>query len=261
MVRFPWWAVVRLIGVSRAAVIAQKVLPYTIPSDMANVDLHAFAVSQGYIAGDVRITNPAGREIYSNSYATPALVYGTGWPTGTKVEFVNKGKVTGAGGIGGHGAIPAAATNGTPGGTAIDASMVSGYTASLDNTGGTAQGGGGGGGGGNDFSDVESDNGGGGGGGGAGRVPGTGGIAGPNGQNGTDGTTSTHGNGGNGGTGASGGTGATGGNGGNMGAAGTAGGVGGGSNPPGAGGAAGKSINGIGNLTVIASGTLTGPTA
>lgn len=246
------------VGVARSVVIAQKVLPFTIPGDTANIDFHAFAVSRGYSSGDVQITNPVGVEIYSASYATPAAVLGA-WPAGTKVKIINRGKITGAGGPGGNGAIPSAPGNGLHGGTALDATSVSGYTAELDNAGGVIQGGGGGGGGGNDFNDRDDGAGGGGGGGGEGRDGGPGGAAGVNAQPGTAGTPSAVGAGGAPGTGSE-GTGAPGGNGGLYGVAGANGGIGGGSNPNTIGGAAGIAIAAMGHLTVSAAGTITGPT-
>ena len=232
---------------------------YHVRADTLNVNFYNYVVALGYVAGPCILILDAGVEIYSSDPTIPAFTYG-GWPAGTTPAFVNKGTVTGAGGAGGNGAIPAVASAGQKGGDAVYMPAAAGFTPSLDNSAGTLRGGGGGGGGGDDFDDVDAGAGGGGGGGGRGRIGGMGGIAGPNGTNGVAGTTAAAGAGGAGGTSSVPNTGAAGGAGGGYGAVGTAGTNGGGSNPPGAGGAAGNAINGMGNLTVVgAAGTRTGP--
>jgi hypothetical protein len=169
--------------------------------------------------------------------------------TNYQIKITNRGNIYGQGGIGGRGAsgqvgsCSLVATNGNPGGNAIETR--SDIKITVDNFGIVAGGGGGGGGGGR----VSSGQYGGGGGGGAGGTGGTGGIGGGNtaslsgcgtttqiAQAGTNGTATTFGTGG---TGAS-----SGGNGGNGGGFAQVGQNGLGTSP-GIGGVAGKAIASI----------------
>lgn len=254
---------------------------FTITSDLADLDLHAFAVAGGYSGGAVVITINAGVEVYASAPGAAAVVPGS-FPAGAVATLVVKGTISGAGGAGGAGAPGDAVTpagNGGTGGTALDASAVSGFTFRLDRQPGSIIRGGGGGGGGGGASELAGaplyptqQAGGGGGGGGAGRAAGTPGAGAPSAgsdpvQDGADGSGTAGGAGGfigdisfetaapyQGGRG---------GNGGNYGAAGS---IGAGGSPGGGdqgnGGAAGKSINGTANVVVISSsGSLIGPTA
>lgn len=235
---------------------------YTIPSDTANLNLRTLANANGYTgSGGFSFILGSGIEIYSTSAGTPSLVPGS-WPAGVTVSFDKRlGTVSGCGGYGG-----------AAGGTAIDASTVSGFTFSVDNTGAVIRGGGGGGAVGTDgpytfpgpccSPSTTYTAGGGGGGGGQGRNGGTGGpgnatsggVGGwvPS-SSGSNGSSSAPGAGGAGGfvnnnCGFLGATGGTGGAGGVWGTAGS-----------GGGGAAGKSVNGNANITWVGTGTRTGP--
>jgi len=250
----------------------------SIGGDVANVNLRTLANAAGYTSGNCTIRILAGVEVYSATAGSPAITVGT-WPAGVTVTLVNQGTISGAGGAGGNGYVisTAAPTAGQAGGTALDASAATTFTFRLDNTGGTIRGGGGGGagcGGGYiaDFGYGPGYFAGGGGGGGKGRMGGGAGNPGyfdtfgnlP--APGTPGSPTSAGLGGAASTdGVNYAIGYRGGDGGDWGSAGGA--------PSGAptgdpnfdgpqtGGAAGKSINGHSLVTVLAAGTLIGPTA
>jgi hypothetical protein len=264
--------------VARFAVARPGSPGVSIGADAANVNLRTLANAAGYSSGDCTIGIPAGVEVYSATAGSPAVTVGS-WPAGVNVTLINQGTISGAGGAGGNGYVisTAAPTAGQAGGTALDASAATAFTFRLDNAGGTIRGGGGGGAGcgGGYIADFGLGPGyfaGGGGGGGKGRMGGGAGNAGyfdtfgnlpfP----GTPGSPSSAGTGGAASTdGVNYAIGYRGGDGGDWGSAGGA--------PSGAttgdpnfdgpqiGGAAGKSINGHSLVTVLAAGTLIGPTA
>jgi hypothetical protein len=215
------------------------------------------------------------------------------WPTGVTVTLIIKpgAFISGAGGSGGNALPPSCAGASHPGqagGTALDASGVSGFTFKVQNL-GTIRGGGGGGGGGVDNSHTFIDSiggcppstitttydiGSGGGGGGQGRVGGSGGSGSPSTPSTCGRTTTNGGNGGNGTSSAPGGAGSPGTlsysqcctpqsvQGSAAGSGGAWGSVGGGGSGSNTGGAAGHSVTGYANVTWIgATGTLTGPTS
>jgi hypothetical protein len=249
--------------------------------DSPNIVLRTVANAAGYGgSGDCTITLNA--EAYSATGA-PALLPGA-WPAGIALTLIiATGRfISGTGGVGGAGYANSAAapTAGGPGGTALDASAVSGFTFAVQNL-GTLRGGGGGGAGGggsmDGYTDPSSAFNGGGGGGGQGRNGGGSGLAGRfRGNQWTDPNATipdTSGApGGPGGPGAGGhsesdgstfGVGWAGGNGGTWGTPGgpPSGGPVGDINfdGPRTGGAAGKAVNGNANILWIATGTRLGP--
>jgi hypothetical protein len=190
----------------------------------------------------------------SNVDTTPAMSIGA-FPSGSTVRINNAGTIQGAGGDGGSGATPSGVgtTAGNPGGAGGTAlAGTSGITTTLNNTGSIIGGGGGGGGGActeTVVSGIPHVTGGGGGGGGAGSVGGAGGGAGSGGGSAGSAGTATAGGaagGGGGGAAAGGGQGVVGHN---------------GTGSGGAGGAAGYSITGYSTFSIVATGTLVGPTA
>jgi hypothetical protein len=164
----------------------------------------------------------------SNVDTTPAMSIGA-FPSGSTVRINNAGTIQGAGGDGGSGATPSGVgtTAGNPGGAGGTAlAGTSGITTTLNNTGSII-----------------------GGGGGAGSVGGAGGGAGSGGGSAGSAGTATAGGaagGGGGGAAAGGGQGVVGHN---------------GTGSGGAGGAAGYSITGYSTFSIVATGTLVGPTA
>jgi Phage tail fibre adhesin Gp38 len=242
------------IGVARGALDAQKGFSFAISSASANANLRTLANTAGYPgSGNCTITINSGVDMYSTSSGTAALVPGS-WPSGVTVTLVNKGTVSGAGGNGGAGnpgGFGGPGTAGYAGGTALDATGVSGYIFKVDNSSGVLRGGGGGGGGGaaGDACGGAAD--GGGGGGGQGNNGGAGAYYG----------------GGNGSSSAPGAGGppqyqsAAGGSGGAFGAAGGSGSTFPCSYPAAPGGAAGYAVKGNANIVWIATGTRTGPVA
>jgi hypothetical protein len=248
-----------------------------ISADIANAVLKTLADAAGYTGGNINVVLTA--EAYSASPLIPALVPGP-FPSGVTVRLtiMPGGKVSGAGGAGGRGyyVSSAAPLAGQAGGTAIDASAVAGagFAFELDNQ-GEIRGGGGGGSGGGGAPAAGGAFAGGGGGGGQGRIGGNGGpggdwdsITGSGAFGGQAGSPSIPGLGGaasGSGQGYGADDGYRGGNGGAWGSAGgaPAGAITGDSNfdGPQNGGGAGKSINGYSHVTVLAAGTLTGPTA
>lgn len=257
---------------------------FVVSSDFGNLDLFEFATDAGFAGGFCSIEIAATAEVFATDATGPACTLG-GFGSGDTVELILKGKITGAGGEGGQGgswgggSTPGPGVDGQAGGTALHVPAISGVTFRLYRLSGSViRGGGGGGGGGGSTYGEDPDEGGsgfvapGGGGGGAqGRSSGVPGLSGTG-----LGVKSFPGSTGSVTTGGAGGfanvvnpetgdlyTGGIGGNGGAYGTAGTAGGV---ASPPGgaggAGGAAGKSIDGLANVTVMASaGTIIGPTA
>ena len=136
------------IGVARGALDAQKGFSFAISVASANANLRTLANTAGYSgAGNATITINSGVDMYSTTTGTAALVPGS-WPSGVTVTLVNKGTVSGAGGNGGTGDTYTGSggtkTAGGAGGTALDASAVSGFTFKVDNGSGTLRGGGGG---------------------------------------------------------------------------------------------------------------------
>jgi hypothetical protein len=253
----------------------------TISSDQANITLRTIADNAGYSGtGPVTITINAGVNVYSTSPTTAAIVTGS-FSSGTIVTLINRGYISGAGGTGGTGyrdyAGSSTPTAPTDGGTALDATGVSGFTLKVDNTGGVIRGGGGGGGYGGGSSTLDNEtfdcrSGGGGGGGGQGYSGGSGGgggsIAGtpPGWADGYPGSASAAGAGG---TGTTNNNGIKAGDGGAGGAWGTAGSSGSDPENPqgpntitstgaGGGGAGGNSVTGNSNITWLATGTRTG---
>jgi hypothetical protein len=248
-----------------------------ISADIANAVLKTLADAAGYTGGNINVVLTA--EVYSSSPLISALVPGP-FPSGVTVRLtvMPGGKVSGAGGAGGRGYYVSAAAplGGQAGGTAIDASAVdgAGFTFELDNQ-GEIRGGGGGGSGGGGAPAPGGAFAGGGGGGGQGRIGGNGGPGGDwdsitgsaavGGQPGSDAAPGLGGAASGFGLGYGAAYGYRGGNGGAWGSAGGApeGLITGDPNfdGPQTGGAAGKSIDGYSNVTVLAGGTLTGPTA
>ncbi len=209
--------------------------------------------------------------IVDDGIETGQIVRGS-WPRDYMPILVNKGIITGPGGIGGAGANPSVGGPGgagTPGGDAIDTRS---GPLSLDNSAGAIRGGGGGGGGGA-YGATADDSGttplaGGGGGGGRGRPGGSGGAGGtqPGGGSGTAGTSGNESAPGNGGHGTDDPVTGTGGNGGDFGQPGQNGASGSfagfTTTAGGPGGAAGKAISGIANVTFVGvHGIIIGPTA
>jgi hypothetical protein len=249
--------------------------------DAANVNLRTVANAAGYGgSGDCTVTLNA--EAYSANGA-PALVPGV-WAAGiTLTLIIAAGRfISGMGGPGGNGYANSALrpTAGGPGGTALDASGVAGFTFAVQNL-GTLRGGGGGGAGGgggmDGYTDPSSAFNGGGGGGGQGRNGGRGGLSGrfignqftdPNATipDTSGGSGSPAGPGAGGHSESDGSTFGVGWAGGNGGAWGTPGGAPSGGpvgdinfDGPRTGGAAGKAVNGNANILWIATGTRLGP--
>ena len=254
------------IGVARAGFGGKRTtFLLTISASVNDKNLRTVANAAGYInQTDITITINSNITIGSTTTATAALVPGT-WPSGVTVTLVNNGYIRGKGGAGGPGAnfdgTNHGGTAGSSGGTALNASGISGFTFAVDNTSGTIAGGGGGGGGGYSWASngcccIPYGAAGAGGGGGQGDGGGAGGAAGTGNTgwgvptNGTAGTNASVGSGnitpnssyrsGDGGAyGATGGTGS-----------GSA-----------AGGAGGNSVSGTANITWIAFGIRTGTVA
>jgi hypothetical protein len=232
-----------------------------IAADTQITDLHAWAVANGYAGGSVTITNNSGVDAWGG------MVPGA-FPAGVIVTLVNKGFISGPGGNGNRAYEQGDAGNqfpGSPGGTALNASAVSGFSFKVDNQ-GTIRGGGGGAGGGSYALDTTCcanpyTVGGGGGGGGQGRPGGSGGAGGS-----TSAPGGTPGGGGGSGSGSAPGAGGPGGQnaaGTVVGTPGAAGGAWGGAGGNGAGasfgGAAGHAVTGNANITWINTGTRLGP--
>jgi hypothetical protein len=237
-----------------------------IAANTQNYSIRAAALAAGWdgvVALLATITVNSGVVVGSTLAANPAFDTGSGIPSGSVLNLINQGTITGAGGAGGQGStkpgqafpfIPGApGSPGSAGGTALKAQ----FAISITNNATIAGGGGGGGGGG--ASAVDSSGTGGGGGGGAGAAVGSGGAAGsPDSFAGAPGTLSVGGAIGGGGDG-------TGGNGGVGGGPGLAGAVG--QTPTlgtitgtagGAGGAAGSYVVGNSNVTWAVAGTRLG---
>ncbi|MEY9580953.1 hypothetical protein ABIE88_008529 [Bradyrhizobium diazoefficiens] len=186
-------------------------------------------------SGDVvTFTINSGVVIGSNSYGLPAVDVGS-WPAGVTVNLTVVGRIQGAGGYGGVGAVIGAGADGGAGGPALYLR----YAVTVNASAGAIWGGGGGGGGG-----AGAGNPGGGGGGGAGVIRGDFGTS-----SATSGALGSDTSGGSGGA-AGGPGGGAGGAGGGPGLAGSGGGSAGIFNTPGgAGGAAGRAIDGVSHVT------------
>jgi hypothetical protein len=263
-----------MFGVAQDAGGGNKVPPsfsVVISANASNINLRTVANAAGYTGGNCTITINAGVEIFSTSTATAAVVPGV-WPAGVTVTLINKGIISGAGGLGGGpGLYGYGGGAGNPGGPALNAAGISGYTFKVDNTLGIIRGGGGGGGQGGYYQigvcgvDIYGGGGGGGGqghnGGAGGPGGGSNGDGGPGNPGGT-GTPAAPGNGGNGAVSPTFGTGATGGNWGTVGGTGQQGFVECTTpQPGGAGGLPGNSVTGNANINWLGFGTRTGPIA
>ena len=123
-----------VIGVARAGMLGRPVFKFNISSSAANQNLRTLANAAGYSGvGDVQATILSGVDIYSTTTATAALVPGS-FPSGAIITLVNNGYISGMGGAGGGGAGYTSygsyygPSDGGAGGTALDASAVSGFT-------------------------------------------------------------------------------------------------------------------------------------
>ena len=246
----------------------------TIASDTADYNVFTAAGSPAYRANIVLTIN-SGVMVYASSTGGYALTTGTGWISGSSIQIINNGIITGRGGKGGAGGFaaqsgPPWASAGEPGATGGPGLLVR-LPTTITNNGIISGGGTGGGGGGGGADSGQALFYGAGGGGGGGRPYGEGGTRGssgsyagpyytlggaPGGRNAPgDGSAGLIGNG----------IGGTGGKGGTLGAAGAAGGAGEGNFRAfdgGAGGAVNYSIviDGIGSVAFIVQGTIIGPT-
>jgi hypothetical protein len=221
-----------------------------ITSSQSGLNLYTWAAANGYPgSGNCALYIDSGVIAYNS------LVPGA-WPAGIVMTLNLVGSIEGAGGGGGNG-LTTPSNGGNPGGVALDARGISGYTFQVNNTGGIYGGGGGGGGGGMDGTNTYGGGGGGGGQGNAGGPAGGGGAGNSSGFGGANGAPG--GPGGPGGGGVGGGTGGV-----NYGGSGGAGGTWG---QPGAasgsypGGAAGNAVLGNANIVWLATGTRVGPIA
>jgi hypothetical protein len=117
----------------------------------SNVTLRTAANTAGYTGGNAQITLAAGADMFSTTAATPSIIPGS-WPAGITMTLIIPAGcfITGAGGNGGAGTASGCGGHvGSPGGTALNAIGISGWTFQVQNL-GTIRGGGGGGGGGVD---------------------------------------------------------------------------------------------------------------
>lgn len=145
------------IGGVRAAILG-SLFVFHFTTNAANVNLRTTANSLGYAGGNALIFNDVGVLLYSATNGVAGVVPGA-WPAGVSVLFVNNGAVQGWGALGGAGGFGDSGSggwfpgaNGLTGGTALDATAVSGFVFKVDNTSGAIRGGGGGGGGGGGYS-------------------------------------------------------------------------------------------------------------
>lgn len=221
-------------GTSWGSVGGAGVLKLSITSNQTNLDLRAYAFSNGWDGfSPLEVTIESGVIISSDSASVSAVNYD--YPNTNSVVFINKGTIVGSGGNGGN-----AFSNGQ---NAADGLRCIGGTLYIDNQGTIAGGGGGGGGAGNDGKDRTN---GGGGGGRTSLFATSGGTGADGGSDGEDGSFSSAGSGGSGTD--------VGGDGGNWGASGgTGGGLDGGS-----GGSGGASIVGNNQIFFINTGTRIG---
>lgn len=220
-------------------VVESGPLRVTISVSQNDVNLKSWLIANspwpGTYREDFEVTVSPGVVLGSTSASTAGLII-TGFPSGSRITLINKGRIQGKGGQGGQGGVSSSSPGvgagqpGSVGGPAISL----GQNITINNGSGEIWGGGGGGGGGGEHTNLFD--GGSGGGGGAGTQGGDGGGGGT-GQfnNGSSGASGTPTAGGAGGT-----TGFNGGPGGAPGAAGTSGATGAGAG--GAGGAAGKAV-------------------
>ena len=118
---------------------------FTISSTQTNANLSSLATTAGWNGSSkVVVTINSGLYITSNSTSTPALTV-SGFPSGVKI--INNGIIVGHGGNGGNGGSGYTPVDGSPGGNAGGAILVSSPT-EIENNNTIAGGGGGGGGGG-----------------------------------------------------------------------------------------------------------------